>query len=369
MSSYGLKIFYQSPSRQLRWRLLLALAAVQGSARAQSVTPAPAALTAPEQVELRYLGGPECPGQASFVNDVASRIRRPIEWVSQNPSIQIVIRVAQTGAHATGTLEVVGRSGEPTRREFVGSTCAEISSALALVAALALDPNARTGPLAAPAEAEPVTPPAPAVEPSPTPAPVMRPSPAPEREPAPRRAEAAPRYRAWLGPTAGVALGYAPQPLVVLGVSLGARAAMRRGFSPSFQLTPMWGKTGSTGPSVSSGTFAYALTRLQACPTELRVVPALSFEPCVAGELGRVAARGEGSAVAVPVAVDRWWAAAGAALALHLSVGHWFSRLETQALFPITRDKFVFRAPERQIQQADVLVYGLSLSVGFEFGQ
>jgi hypothetical protein len=309
------------------------------------------------------------------MNEVVSRVGRPIEWVTSNPDAEIVVTLGQAGGHATGTLEVVKRSAEPTRREFVASSCSEIAAALALVTALTLDPNARTEPLAVSASEPAVASTAPSKLQAPPPAarvippsaPAMPLGSAPARPAASRRKPAA-RYVAWLGPAIGVGFDYAPEPLVTWGVSLGARAARRAGFSPSFQLTPMWGKTGSTGPGVAEATFAWAMARLEACPTELRLVPVVSLEACGAAEVGRATARGAAAAVE-PVAADRWWAAAGANLALHLSFGHFFSRLEVQALFPVTRDQFVFHEPERRVHQAGVLVYGTSLGLGFELGR
>jgi len=157
--------------------------------------------------------------------------------------------------------------------------------------------------------------------------------------------------------------------LVTLGVSLGVRAAAKHGFSPSFQLTPLWGKTGSTGPEAYASRFAWAMARLEACPTELRLAPALSLEGCVAGEIGRLAANGSTSAVEQPSTVDRWWAAGGVALALHFSRGHWFARLDSLALFPFTRDRFVFRDPDQLVHQANALIYGANLGLGFQFGR
>jgi hypothetical protein len=369
-----------SPGHFFRYSSLVALTAFY--AHAQAGEPAPSAASeAPEQVELSYVGQTGCPTKTAFASEVAARIRRPIEWVTENGTTRIVVTVTELEGHATGRLEVVRRAAEPTRREFAASSCAEVSSALALVTALTLDPNARTERLPAPLASD-ETPRSNAAESPPT-APSSPPPPPPEKPPAePIRALAPPPpppserqarptagYVVWLGPTAGVAGGYAPEPLVTLGASLGARAAARRGFSPSFQLTPLWGKTGSTGPAASGGTFAWAMARLEACPTELRVLAPLTLEACVAGEIGRLSARGAEGQIAEPVTADRWWAAAGVTLALHFSLGRWFTRLGAHGLFPFTRDEFVFRDPDQTVHQAGGFTYGSSLSLGFEFGQ
>jgi len=335
---------------------------------AAQVADVPSAL--PEQVELRYAAPQGCPTRAAFIDEVAARIRRPIEWVQAKPDFLIVVTLEQTDARATGRLEVVRRGSEPTLREFTASVCAEVGSALALVTALTLDPNARTDALPAPSAEPPrpvAEPPAPAAAP-PVPA---SPAPAPSPEippPAAPLAGAKSSYAAWLGPAAGVAIGYAAEPLVTFGLSLGVRTVSKGAFSPSLQLTPLWGKTGTTGPSATGGSFAWALARLEACPTQLPLAPSLELVPCAAAEAGQLSARGSAPQIEA-VSADRWWFAGGVTLSLHLTLGHWFARLGAQGLFPATRDDFVFLQPEQDVHQASAFVYGATLGLGFEVGR
>lgn len=336
---------------------------------------APAPYSAPQQVQLQYAAGAGCPSQAAFVNEVGARIRRPIEWVATNPTTLMVVTLGQVDDHATGKLEVARSAGEPTRREFIASTCAEVGSALALVTALTLDPNARTEPLTAGASFsaasanEPPTPvtvfPAPASAPAPVAPTPSSSAPTPPAPPAePRVGEVV----GWLGPTLGVSGGYAPEPLVTAGLSLGARLRVSRSLSPSLQLTPLWGKTGSTGPAAAGGSFAWTMARLEACPTQFQLAAPLALAGCVAAEAGRLSARGTASQI-VPDAAERWWFAAGVAASLHFAAGPWFTRLGAQALFPATRDEFVFRDPDQHIHEASAIVVGASLGVGFQFGR
>lgn len=345
-------------------------------ATGQPAAPAPG--SAPQQIQLQYSAAAGCPNEAAFVNEVGARVRRPIEWVNANPSTLIVVTLGQANAHATGKLEVTTRSATaPTRREFIASTCAEVGSALALVTALTLDPNARTealppAPNGAAASAAETAAPAPAAEPPPPveapppAAPPRRPSPPPAAKPPAEPARRA-NYVAWLGPAVGASIGYAPKSLVTVGLSLGARLRVSRAFSPSLQLAPLWGKTGSTGPVAAGGSFAWAMARLEACPTQVQLAASLALAACLAAEAGRLSARGTASQI-VPVTADRWWFAAGAAASLHFNVGHWFTRLGAQALFPATRDEFVFTDPDQSIHKASLLVYGASLGLGFQFG-
>lgn len=346
-------------------RLALLLATMPLRALAQPAAEPPADAAGPQHVSLHYIGEPECPSEAEFVAQVTARVRRPVHWSSAGAVVHMVVIVRQAGDHANGTLEVVQRATEPTRREFTAGSCEEVGSALALVAALALDPNARTDQLpalapAAPTEPEPAA--APVPPPEVPPAATLKPSPAPVWKPAkPRTA-----YVVWLGPTLAAAAGYASEPLVAVGLSLGARA-IRPGFSPGFQLTPLWGKTGTTGPEAAGGTFAWAMGRLEACPLQVALAQPLRFEPCAVAEIGRLSARGAAADI-TPVDRERWWFAAGASLSLHLSLGSWFARLGAFALLPATRDEFVFGDPERSIHQASSVLVGGALGLGFQFG-
>lgn len=326
-----------------------------------------------EVVELDYLSDGECPSKASFLAEVSARIRRPVTWVVTGGNVRVALALTQQPGAATGRLDVSRGAAPATRREFTAATCGEVGSALALVVALALDPNARTEELPAPpAVAEEPTPPTPApdletrAEPPPAPPPPSAPPrPVTVRVASPR---SSPHYSAWLGPVAGVDVGYAPVPLVMLGFSFGARVSLGTWLSPMIQLTPSWGETGGTGPSAELGAFAWTLTRLEVCPLALPLTRSLTFSPCLAGEVGRLSAQGRSEQVQATFA-ERWWVAPGLTGALHLERGSWFARLGAEAIFPAIRDEFVLRNPERLVHQASVFAYGARLGVGFRLGE
>lgn len=348
-------------------RLALLLLTLPARAVAQPAAE-PSAAAGPQQVSLHYISESGCPSEAEFVDQVTARVRRPVHWSSAGAVTQLVVIVRHAGDHANGTLEVVQSATEPTRREFTAGSCEEVGSALALVAALALDPNARTEQLPARALATEPSQPAPAAA-APGPPPEVAPSATPRPALAPVSKPVLARrssYVVWLGPTLAAAGGYASEPLVAVGLSLGARA-VKSGFSPGFQLTPLWGKTGTTGPDAAGGTFAWAMGRLEGCPVQLALAKPLRFEPCAVAEIGRLSARGA-SANITPVSQERWWFAAGTSLSLHLSLGSWFARLGASALLPATRDEFVFHDPERSIHQANWVLFGGALGLGFQFG-
>ncbi len=323
---------------------------------------------APALVSLRYTNELGCPSEAEFVDEVTARVRRPVKWTRSETATQIVV-VVRAGERATGTLQVTQPAAEPTRREFSSSSCAEVGSALALVTALTLDPNARTEQLPAHSTAS-FAPTVGLVLPEPLSVPAAKPAPSPEAQPAPVRQPVAPApskgFVAWLGPAASFGLGYAAKPLLAVGLGLGARSP-KNGWSPGFQLTPLWGGTGETGPATAGGAFSWAVGRLEGCPLRLPLAEPLTFEPCVAAEIGRLSARGTAAEI-TPISVERWWFAAGPTFSLHFSRGSWFVRAGALLLVPATRDEFVFRSPDKSIQQASPLLVGGNLALGFQLG-
>jgi hypothetical protein len=354
---------------RLGWGVLFSLLV----APMASAAPAPVVEDAPESVTIAYANAAGCPEEAAFLGQVTARIRRSVVWVKSGGSVRIVTTLSQESRGATGQLEVERVETAPTRREFTAETCEEVAAALALVVALTLDPNARTEPLPAtpppPAPASPEEPAAPPSVVTPLPPPSPRaPATLPTRPPAPPPPSSPLRYVAWFGPVVGADAGYAPEALVTLGLSGGARLVWGARLSSALQLTPLWGKTGTTGPAVDLGRFGWSLARVEACPVEVRLTPVLTFSPCLAGEVGRLAARGEATSV-VPTAVDRWWAAPGLTAALHLDLADWFVRLSGEGLFPVIRDEFVFRNPDLSVHRPSAFAYGARLGVGFQLGQ
>ena len=251
------------------------LAAILISGRALAQDPA----SEPERVQIVHGADSSCPSSEAFAKEVHARVRRPIQWVSDQPSVLVTVRIEAIAHGALGHLQVDARGSEPTYRDFEAETCAEVSAALALVVALTLDPSART---------EAVLAEGPPVEPGPPPAPTVAALPARDHAPQARAAGERRELRFFFGPAATAGSGYDPSGLVALGAVLGARWDRRSWFAPTVQLVPLWGETGTTGPESVAASFTWLLLRLDACPTRLALAAQLSLAPCVTGEAGRV---------------------------------------------------------------------------------
>jgi hypothetical protein len=260
-----------------------------------------------EHVALHYSAAAGCPGEAEFIAQVVARVRRPMRFGSPEGSVRMGVTLSQSGEQSTGTLEVEQPASPPTHRDFTAESCAEVASALALVAALALDPNARTEPLPANVADEPTPEPSPqtVMTAAPPPRPVSANKTAALAPPPPARGSRGSGLVVWVGPTAGVTIGEAPKPLGLVGLSVGFRLNTREPVAPSFQLTPRFGTTGTTGPKSDSGEFSWSVATVEGCPLSFPLAAHLRLDPCAALEAGRLTAVGNTDAVAVPQTKNR----------------------------------------------------------------
>src|SRR3954452_323773 len=109
-----------------------------------------------ELIHLEYTAIDACPGRSAFVEEVQARTARA-RFVDSSSGVRIfVVAVEPEGEGAKGRLtsrrgDVVGAP-----RQVTGKTCADVVSALALIAALAIDPQASTSPRPAPVPAPPL---------------------------------------------------------------------------------------------------------------------------------------------------------------------------------------------------------------------
>ncbi len=322
-----------------------------------------------ERVQLVYSAGAGCVDAAAFTGEVSARIHRPIEWVVSPAERVIAVELSPGAGETRGNVEM--RSPPPvTRREFVAATCAEVSAALSLVVALALDPNARVDlpPSASrpPASANGAFP----EDRAPAPVAAADTLPPPEPKNAPESPPSAPQPKPMplfsVGPLAGVAAGYTPVALITLGGAVGLRSSSQSWLAPSLQLSLQWGETGTTGPAAEGATFGYTLGRLEGCPVQWVITPVLALSPCALLELGSVSAQGASTGVDVPDEARRFWSSLGASLTLLAHSGAFFTRLNLYGAVPLTRYEFAYLEPFQSVFRPSAAVGGGVVAVGIE---
>lgn len=295
---------------------------------------------------LAYEASAGCPDQASFRSQVEPRLRRPVAWLPEGDARQVAVRIDERAEGAHGVLELTLANRQRTRREVFAETCAEVAASLALVMALAIDEEVA---LAEPARVAPEVPASRRVPSLPLPAPVA--------------ARVAPRLEIHAGPAAGVVYGPAPVALVTLGATLAARYDTGTWFSPTLYLTPLYGKTGVSGPTAPLASFTWATVRVEACPAVARSAASVRVIGCAASHLGETIVEG-GSEVPLPTRQHRFWADVGLSARFEVRFRSWFVDLSGAGLVTLTRDEYVFTEPTVPVHSVPDFAYSGLFSFG-----
>jgi hypothetical protein len=234
-----------------------------------------------------------CPIEDQFWGEVAARTDRVRRAEGAEParSFSVVVEAGTNGSR--GALESTDTHGVTSRRDVTGDDCAEVVSALALIAALTVDTQARTDatvPVAPTASAEPATAPTPSATVTAGPAvsaaappltgevPPDRPVPA-EKDPS---GESPPSDFRWSFGAHGQALGgLTPTWAFGAGAFVALADASTKPFSPSFRLTPWFATAHAIFAGPLGADITWYVARLEMCPVTPWVSPSLRFEGCI----------------------------------------------------------------------------------------
>ena len=323
---------------------------------------AASAADAPERVSLRWNAPDVCPDDSQLVHAVEEFLGQPLS-ASREQQLSVSINVLGEAGNFSAKLSF--KSPQGTQERFLEHPdCGKLLEGVALLAALAIDPErvkARQAEAdtaaAAPAATEPTPPTAPPA-PSSTP-PLAVPAPARERLAATLRR---PPYEATLGVAGFVGLGVLPGATPGVASELGLRLhQFRAALVGRYWLS---GSADVTGGAASSIELSLATAGLRGCA--LPQVGAWSLLACVGADLGDMAGSGQG------VNNARTRHALLAAAEASLSVAYTKSRLAPfaglGALVGLLRPRFgVVRngAPDETFQPSQ---FGLLAQVGLSYG-
>jgi hypothetical protein len=318
-------------------------------ALAAAVACSTAAHAEQEPIDLTYRAYEGCPSERQFVAMVVGRASKELVLSERGRGRKFQVTVTQPQRRETvGRLEIAS-NGSTASREVTGARCTEVVSALALFTALAIDPSAKTEPNPKP---EPPAEPPHAEEP---PAPAAPPEPKPEPKPAPPPVEAPPAH---VEPDVPAPRATRPgRPQVLIGArALGSGSFSGGSVTPDVArgvglfaqwTTPRFGayRVGGTyfaGAENDRVTFKFVAGRLDGCPTEVRLARSISFEPCLALELGRVTATSRPAIDLAPTTERRWWVAGDLLARLRFAPIPWlFAEVEGGPTLPFTRYVFL----------------------------
>jgi hypothetical protein len=301
--------------RARRWLLGLAAGCGLGAAAFDAEAQA-------EAIRVSYRAMAGCPEQSVFVAELAARTSRvrPAEPDEQARSVDVAI--SRQGDVVHGLLIVSGSGEAATRREVTGNDCAEVVSALALVAALVIDPRASNGaepPLAtsptagvpspaAPSEHEP-QPVAPSAAPRASP---QAPATVPRDQPLEPRAEpsAGAHDHLFVGAAGHGLFGPAPDPALGGGAFIGIEDERPDVFAAGARASLLAVTSSATFEGGVEARFTWILARLEGCPVRPLVADPLRLELCSLMDFGVLDTQGKGLDQAERSA--RFWLAPGA---------------------------------------------------------
>jgi hypothetical protein len=309
-------------------------------------------------VHIAYTVPSGCPGEAAFLEMVASDGTATVPAPADQPAQSFEITV-EASSPVTGRLRMRRPDGTESERAITGPHCEEVVRSLAVIFALAVAPGGDPPIVSKPTdivskltnsatEAEtkggpsvPLGPESDAwdLSPTPWPAPAERVG---RPDEARRRAEELrPRWRAAFSVETGGGAG----PSRALGWTFGFYGEVLHdtpdAFAPSLRLGGEWTKFGTGGLIVDS--LDKAVARVDACPWRALSSPPLdddtfSAQLCARGDVGWVDAsysQGGGLKDRLP------WAATGALLRVRWLFPVLFMEAEAGVEFPITHYRFL----------------------------
>lgn len=316
---------------------------------------------APEPIRLHYAAPASCPGQASFESRLQARTTKSRPADGEEPARAFSVALREAGSRWTGVLSIRDREDRLAERQVEGASCEELADALALIVALAIDPQALSAPPPTPPPAEP--PPTPAassavVAPAPPPPPAPRP-----RDPVvpARPPPASTPWHAGLGVQGAATWGPSAAALLTLPLFIDVRRGDAGILRPEVRLSASRGGDSLT----SSARFTWTVARLEACTAIWEHAARVRLVPCALIEGGTL--RGEGSDVAQPTSATRAWIAAGATARVQTRVfGPVFVEAQGSLALPVVRDRF-FLKPDTTLHRVPEVVPSMAFGLGATF--
>lgn len=308
------------------WLAQLALAALCFAKSAAAVPPG-------QPFRLEYWAHGQCPDAVEFARQIQTRapLLRPAE--GDEPALGFYAELDARGGSATGRLTARSPDGREVKREVRGATCDDVVTALALIAALAADPDQ-------PVEA-PRTHVTRAARRGPTRSLDSPPGdePPPEELSEPIVPELIPRWTFGVGGGVEFDSSIAPSPGSGLGVAFDAEGPGGSALRPLFSLSANRASAATTQTAGGNAAFTWLAFRLTGCPFRWPEQTPLFIRPCGFFDAGDL--EGNVSLGALSSDVNHSWFALGAFARIEALVGEVVSfQLDGGVIAPLQHDEF-----------------------------
>jgi hypothetical protein len=348
-----LRLGHRYPNIAIKLAGFVALAVEHGPAAAEEAAPTP--------FLIEYTDGSPCKNAESFSDQLLRRTDRLRRANPDEQALVFRIEIAPSGAALAGRLSVRELDGNHTGREVPGATCEEVISAMALIAAVLVDPNASAEPLSEPAP-EPSTPPHLPPQNAPSLARPRRPKSTPPRKIAARES---PPSRFTFGGGVAFALEGAIGPEVTPALSLEVEAALERGTLLSPLIVFALERAFPTRTETPNGVARLQWTagRASACPLRVPASGSWALRPCALFELGTLDASGERTERRASASMP-WSALGTTARAEYSPVPPLLVVLDAGMVVPLSRGTFYFDPPTAENTAFTVPAVGATARIG-----
>ena len=274
---------------------------------------------------LEYWAEGRCPDAEEFARQIQTRAPRLRLAEADEPALGFYAELSEREGVASGRLTARSADGREVVRDVRGPTCADVATALALIAALAADPNQ-------PVEAGAAHPVAPARPTRPGTDHLDGAQGAPEPD-------SSRRWSFGIGAGVGFDSTTAPSPSYSLGVAFDAEGYPGTPWRPLLSVSLLRSVTSHSETQGGSASFDWVAFRLAACPVRWPEETPLFIRPCGfldAGLLGGDVERGSSSQ-----AETKNWLAVGGFLRTEALVGEVVSfQLDGGLTVPLVHSSF-----------------------------
>jgi hypothetical protein len=256
------------------------------------------ASTPGQPFRLEYWAEGHCPDAAEFARQIQSRAPRLRPAEGAEPALGFYAELSERAGSATGRLTARRPDGREVTREVRGTTCDDVVTALALIAALAADPSQ---PVAVP-QTRPAAPAPPPSKPrqhsdDALPVPIETPDPAQ-------------RWTFGVGGGLSFDSSIAPSPGSGIGVEFAAEGRGGSPVRPLFALSAIRAAAANTSTGAGNASFTWLAFRGTVCPLRWPEDTPLFIRPCLFLDAGVL----EGNVTLNALSKDQsksWFAAGG----------------------------------------------------------
>jgi hypothetical protein len=314
---------------------------------------------------LSYDAPPECPAKDRLVERIRASSVRARPGNADERAVELSVHVVQQAGGFVGVLTARRPDGTGFTRGVPAPDCEQSIAAIALIAAITIDPDAALeAAVVPPSEAPPASPPQapPFIPPPPLPG---QPDALDSRDQR-RTPSRSKRPLGWsLGARAGATSAIAPEPIPDVGGVLAYEGDASGWFAPRASISALYAFSSTVDHTTGRARYDRLGGRAAVCPIESPDITVVSLRPCVGVELGRLHAQG----VNVPNQTEQslLWAAVGASLRADRMLAPWLTvGLEAGALITMIRNGFFFDPRGEVVHRVHDVAAQVAVEVGFQ---